>query len=61
MDDASYQTGARVSLQLKSPIGEMIEQDLRLRFPVSNNEIEYEAILIKVDLTKSISYAATLN
>ena len=61
MDDASYQTGARVSLQLKSPIGERIEQALRLRFPVSNNETEYEAILIKVDLTKSISYVATLN
>ena len=55
MDDASRQTGARVGLQLKAPIGERIEQAIRLGFPASNNETKYEAILAEVDLAKSVS------
>ena len=55
MDDASYQMGARVELQLKAPTGERIDQAIRLVFSVFNNEIEYEAILAGVDLAKSVS------
>ena len=33
----------------------MIEHDIRLDFPSSNNEIEYEAILVRIDLVKSVS------
>ena len=53
VDDSFYQTEA--SLQLKAPIGKRIEQAIRLRSLASNNKIEYEAILVKVDLTKSVS------
>ena len=55
MDGASRQTRARVGLQLKSPTGERIEHAIRLDFPASNNEIEYEAILAGIDLAKSVS------
>ena len=55
MDDASHQTGAGVGLQLKAPIGKMIEQVIRLGFHTFNNEIEYEAIMAEVNLAKSVS------
>ena len=55
MDGASRQTGAGVGLQLKALIGERVEQAIRLDFPASNNETEYEAILVRIDLAQSIS------
>ena len=55
MDRASLQMGARVGLQLKAPTGERAEQAIRLDFPMSNNEIEYEAILAGIDLAQSVS------
>ena len=50
MNEASRKTGARVSLQLKALSGEKVEQDIRLDFPVSNNETKYEVILAGIDL-----------
>ena len=55
MDGAPRQTGARVGLQLKAPIGERVEQAIRLDFLASNNETEYEAILAGIDLAQSVS------
>ena len=55
MDGSSRQIGAGVGLQLKALTREMIEQAIRLSFPGSNNETEYEAILAGVDLVKSVS------
>ena len=55
MDGSSHKMGARIGLQLKAPTEERIEQAIRLDFPASNNEIEYEAILAGVDLAKSVS------
>ena len=34
---------------------ERIEQDIWLRFAAFNNETTYEAILVEVDLAKSVS------
>ena len=48
-------TGAEVGLQLEAPTRERIEHAIRLDFPTSNNEIEYEAILAGIDLTTSAS------
>ena len=42
MDDTSRHTGAGVSLQLKAPTREVIEQAIWLDFLDSNNETEYE-------------------
>ena len=41
MEDASLHTGAVISLQLKAPTGEIVEQAIRLDFPASNNETKY--------------------
>ncbi|RVW17189.1 Transposon Tf2-12 polyprotein [Vitis vinifera] len=42
-------------LLLQSPTGEHLEQSIRLGFPTSNNEAEYEAILSGLDLTLALS------
>ena len=54
-DGASWNIGTGVSLQLKAPIGERIEQSIRLYFLASNSEVEYEAILAGIDLAISVS------
>ena len=42
---------------MQSPTGEQLEQAIRLGFPTSNNEAEYEAIIsgLDLDLTLSVS------
>ena len=55
MDGASRQTGAGISLQLKSPGGDKIEQAIWLGFCASNNESEYEAILAGIELATVLS------
>ena len=55
VDGASRKTKAGIGLQLKSPIGEKIEQAIRLGFNASNNESEYEAILVGIELTATVS------
>ena len=41
---------SRVGLILQSPIGELIEQAIRLSFFAFNNETKYETILVRLDL-----------
>ena len=55
MDGASQHTGAVLGLQLEAPTGEVIEHAIRLDFPASNNEVEYEAIIAGLDLVISVS------
>ena len=55
VDGASRQTRAAIGLQLKSPAGEKIEHTIRLGFNASNNELEYEAILSKIELAATVS------
>ena len=55
VDEASLQTGVGIGLQLKSPTGEMIEQAIRLAFNASNNESEYETILVGIELEATVS------
>ena len=50
VDGTSLHTGVGVGLQLKAPTRERVEQAIRLDFPTSNNETEYEAILVGIDL-----------
>ena len=50
VDGASRQTGARIGLQLTSPIGERIKQAVRLGFSATNNESEYEAMIAGLEL-----------
>ena len=46
VDGASNQKGSRVGLVLISPEKVIIEKSLRLDFSATNNEAEYEALLI---------------
>ena len=55
MDGASRQTGVGLGLQLKASIGEVIKHAICLNFPASNNEAEYEAIIVGLDLAISVS------
>ncbi|RVW60648.1 hypothetical protein CK203_048847 [Vitis vinifera] len=55
VDGASRPSGSGVGLLLQSPTGEHLEQAIRLRFPTSNNEAEYEAILSGLDLALALS------
>ena len=55
MDEASRQLGADIGLQLKSLGGDRIEQAIRLGFCASNNESEYEAILVGIELATALS------
>ena len=54
IDGASRQSGAGIGLQLTSPIGERIEQAVRLGFNASNNESEYEALIAGVELALAV-------
>ena len=55
VDGASRSSGSGVGLLLQSPIGEHLEQAIRLGFPASNNEAEYEVILSGLDLALALS------
>ena len=44
-----------MGLLLQSLTSEQLEQAIRLGFPVSNNEAEYEAILSGLDLALTLS------
>ena len=60
MDGASRQSGAGIGLQLTSPIGEKIEQAIRLGFSASNNESEYEAIIAGLELALAVGASSLL-
>ena len=55
MDGASRSSRSRVGLLLQSLTGEHLEQAIRLGFPASNNEAEYEAILSGLNLALALS------
>ena len=49
VDEVFILSGSGVGLTLQSPIGELIEQTIRLNFSVSNNEAEYEVVIVGLD------------
>ena len=55
VDRASKAWSLGMGVILQPPIGELLEQAIWLEFPISNNEAEYEAILVIVDLAHSLS------
>ena len=54
IDGASRQSGAGIGLQLTSPTEERIEQAVRLGFIASNNELEYEAMIVGLELALAV-------
>ena len=54
VDEASRQIGAEIGLQLTSPTGERIEQAVQLGFSAINNESEYKAMIVGLDLALAV-------
>nr|XP_025617126.1 uncharacterized protein LOC112709458 [Arachis hypogaea] len=45
VDGASNQTSGGTRIILESPVGVVYEQSIRFKFPISNNQAEYEALI----------------
>ena len=54
VDGASRQSGADIDLQLTSPTRERIKQAVRLGLSASNNESEYEAMIVGLELALAV-------
>ena len=55
IDRASRQSGAGIGLHLRTLSGDKIEQLIRIGFSAFNNESEYEAILVGLELAAAVS------
>ena len=54
VDGASNQKGSGIGLALMSPKKVVIEKSLRLNFSATNNEAEYEALLVGLAMVQSM-------
>ncbi|XP_075674981.1 uncharacterized protein LOC142644208 [Castanea sativa] len=54
VDEAANQRGSGVGLVLVSPEGLMFKKSLRLGFSATNNEVEYEALLVGMDMVQKM-------
>uniref|UniRef100_A0A2N9HTB0 Uncharacterized protein n=1 Tax=Fagus sylvatica TaxID=28930 RepID=A0A2N9HTB0_FAGSY len=52
IDGSSTKDSGRVGIVLKSPEGDIIKQAIRLQYPTTNNEAEYEALLLGLKTAK---------
>ena len=52
-DSSSNQCAGGVGVVLQSPEGDLVECTICLQFPTTNNEAEYEVVLLSLDLTKA--------
>ena len=55
VDGASNQKGSRVGLVLISPEKVIVEKSLRLDFSATNNEVEYEALMMGMAMVHRMS------
>lgn len=55
VDEACRASGAGIGLILQPLTEELLKQAIWLSFPASNNEAEYEAILVKLDLALTLA------
>ena len=53
-DDSSTQKRGGVGVVITTPDGEILKYGVRLRFPATNNEAEYEGILTGLRLGKAL-------
>ena len=52
-DESSNQHSGRAGVVILTPEGDKIECMIRLDFPTTNNEVEYEALVVGLDLAKA--------
>ena len=55
IDGSSNMNGSGTGVVLESPIGEKVCYALRLKFPASNNEAKYEALIAELRLAKEMA------
>ena len=53
MDRSSNKQAGSVGIVIHSPEGDEIECMVRLDFPITSNEAEYEALVARLDLAKA--------
>lgn len=58
VNGASRASSPGVGMILQSPTRELLEQAIQFNFFASNNEVEYEVVLARLDLT--LTLAATM-
>ena len=59
-DESSNRQAGGASIVLLSPEGDKIECMVRLDFPTTNNEAEYEALIAGLDLAKAAGTASVV-
>ena len=52
-DESSNQHSGGAGVVIRTPEGDKIECMIRLEFPITNNEAEYEALVAGLDLAKA--------
>ena len=52
MDRLSKRHARGIEIVLQSPEGDVIKCAIRLQFPTTDNEAEYEIVLMRIDLAK---------
>ena len=52
IDGSLTKDSGRIGVVLKSPEGDTIKQAVRLQYPTTNNEAEYEALLTELEMAK---------
>ena len=57
IEELSNKQAGGTSIVLRSPEGDKIECMVRLNFPTTNNEVEYEALVAGLDLAKATGAA----
>ena len=61
VDRAFNIKGSRVSVILEGPNGLLIKQSLRFSFKISNNQVEYEALIARVNLASEMGVAQLIS
>nr|XP_023913452.1 uncharacterized protein LOC112025030 [Quercus suber] len=54
MDESSTQKKGRAGIVITSPEGDVLTYGVQLKFPVTNNEVEYEAILTRLRIAYAL-------
>ena len=60
MDESSNKQVGGVDVVLHSPEGDEIECMVRFDFPTKNNEAEYEALVVGLDLAKAVGATSVI-
>ena len=60
MDGSSTQHAGGIGVVLQSPEGDKLKHKIRLQYQPTNNEVEYEALLKRLELAKSVEARSIL-